>query len=460
MHTISRRTLMRTALAGTAAIAAPAIGARAQVSDVDVAIIGAGAAGVAAARRLAEAKVKFALIEASDHAGGRCVTDTTTFGAPFDRGAHWIHRPQSNEIVTLAQGSGVEIYPAPSGQKLRVPPRRAREGELEDFLAALVRANRAILDAGRGRDGPAAAAVPKDLGSWQDTVAFVLGPYSVGKSLNEMSAVDFARAPERVTDVFCREGYGTLLARLARRLPIQTSTPARKIDWRGGLSIETPKGTLRSRAIIVTVSTDVLASDAIRFDPDLPASHADAARALSLGQYEQIALEIPGNALDLDRDDVVFEQASGPRTAALLANIGGTALHSVAVGGAFALDLAGDGEAAMAAFARDWVDRVFGSGMRDKIKRVSATRWSADPLVRGAFSAAAPGRAEARRALQQPLRGRIWFAGEAAHETLWGTVNGAWESGTRAAEAALRSIGSLKDDKPEQATRRRRRLRD
>jgi monoamine oxidase len=429
---------------------------------VPVAIVGAGAAGIAAARRLTAAKVRFAMIEAADRIGGRCATDAATFSTPFDRGAHWIHRLDDNPLVKAAADSGLDIYPAPRRQKLRVPPRRARASETEEFLAALVRANHAIVDAGRRRGDVAAAAVlPADLGPWRDTVEFVLGPYSVGKALGDVSAADFARAPERVADTFCREGYGTLLARLARPLPVQLNTPARKIDWRSGLAIDTPKGTIRARAIIVTVSTGVLAAGSIAFEPELPASFGEAVRALSLGHYEQIGLEIPGNPLDLDKDDVVFEQAAGTRTAALLGNIGGTSLCTVNVGGALARDLGRDGEAAMTSFAAEWLARTFGGEAKGIVKRTSATRWSIDPLVRGAFSVAAPGRADAHRVLQQPLRERIWFAGEAAHDTLWGTVNGAWESGTRAAEAALRTIGALKEPRQEPDKKKpRRRRRD
>ncbi len=143
----------------------------------------------------------------------------------------------------------------------------------------------------------------------------------------------------------------------------------------------------------------------------------------------------------------------------MLANIGGTSLCMVSVGGPLARDLAQEGEGAMTAFALESLDRMFGSGSRDKVKRMAAARWSVDPFVRGAFSAAAPGRSDARRTLMAPLRDRVWFAGEASHETLWGTVNGAWESGNRAAEGALRLIGNIKDDKrePEQPRRRRRR---
>src|SRR5436305_10312635 len=122
-------------LSGAAALASTAaLGAVSGSGETDVAIIGAGAAGIAAARKMAAAGRRFALIEASDHAGGRCVTDNRTFGMPFDRGAHWVHLPDLNPVARLAARTGLELYPAPPGQKLRAGKRYAREGEMEDYL--------------------------------------------------------------------------------------------------------------------------------------------------------------------------------------------------------------------------------------------------------------------------------------------------------------------------------------
>ena len=77
----------------------------------------------------------------------------------------------------------------------------------------------------------------------------------------------------------------------------------------------------------------------------------------------------------------------------------------------------------------------------------------------GAFSSASPGGQRARRILMEPVRDRLWFAGEAAHETLWGTVGGAWESGERAADAALKRLGFVAPEprEPVRAPPRRRR---
>src|SRR5687767_10646758 len=211
--TLNRRNF----IVGSAALAsAPALGAVSASGETDVAIIGAGAAGIAAARKVAAAGRRFALIEASDRVGGRCVTDNRIFGVPFDRGAHWVHMPDINPLAKLAARTRLDLYPAPPGQKLRIGRRNAREGEMEDYLATIVRANRAIQDAARGKaDVACMQALPKDLGEWRPAVEFVLGPFARGKNLDEISAVDFARALERDVDAFCRQGFGALLARLA-----------------------------------------------------------------------------------------------------------------------------------------------------------------------------------------------------------------------------------------------------
>jgi monoamine oxidase len=315
---------------------------------------------------------------------------------------------------------------------------------MEDYLTATVRANRAIAEAGRGRQDVACAqALPKDLGDWQPTIEFALGPFGCAKDLAEVSALDFSRSVERNNDMFCREGLGALIAKLADGLPVQLSRPASLIDWseRNRIEIRTAKGLLVARTVIVTVSTGVLMSDKLKFEPELPRRYLDAIEKLRLGSYDHIALELPGNPLVLQRDELVFEKAGSAHTAAILANISGTALYTIEVAGKFGADLAASGEPEMVSFALDWLTGLYGADIRKAVKRTSATRWNHEPWTLGAFSAAAPGGQWARAALAEPVRDRIFFAGEATHETLWGTVGGAWASGERAADAVLRKLG-------------------
>lgn len=416
--------------------------------EADIVVIGAGAAGIAAARRIQAASRKVIVVEAANQIGGRCLTDSSSFDAPFDRGARWMHNPDTNPIIKLARAAGLEIVTAPSSQKIRVGRRNARAGETEEFLATLVKANRAIDDASRKADISCAAALPNQLGDWGSTIDFMLGASFAGKDLKDLSVVDKVRAGDRSAVLGCRQGLGTLIAKLGEQLPVSLSTPASHIDWSNrDVTVETPSGRIAARAAIITVSSNVLTAGNIKFMPDIPKRTLDATSKLSLGSYDHIVLQMPGNPLGLARDDVLVEQSTSTRTALLLANMGGSSLCSIDVGGSFGRDLSAQGEKAMVAFATEWLTKLFGSDAAATVKKSVATRWNASPYVLGAMSAAAPGGQLSRKILSEPI-GCMFLAGEATHETLWGTVDGAWESGERAADAALRRIGALKDSGP------------
>ncbi len=436
----------------------PGLGGRAGAAplprEADIVVIGAGAAGIAAARRIMAANRKVIVVEAASQIGGRCQTDTTTFEVPFDRGARWMHNPETNPMIKPARAAGLEITTAPLGQKIRIGRRYARPGETEEFLAALVRANRAIDDASRRSDVSCASVLPKDLGDWAGTAEFVLGANFAGKDLKELSVVDKARAQDRNSAIACRQGLGTLIAKLGEQVPLSLSTPANRISWGSrDVTVETPSGKIAARAAVITVSSNVLAAGNIKFAPEIPKRTLDAASRLSLGSYDRIALQMPGNPLGLVRDDIIIEQSNSTRTALMYANMGGSSLCTLDVAGSFGRDLSAQGEAAMVAFAVEWMTKLFGSDAAAAVKKSSATRWNAAPFALGAMSAAGPGGQASRKVLTEPI-GCMYLAGEATHETLWGTIDGAWESGERAAEAALRRIGALKDTEPAPAPAR------
>src|ERR1700724_1986315 len=183
MPAITRRQFL--AAAGSAA-AGPVLANAATNPDFDVIIIGAGAAGISAARRIARSGKTFAVFEASDHWGGLCFTDLKTFGVPYDQGAHWVHETEAFPVDQFASKAGLETYKEPSAERLRiaippdprlrVPTRMARVPELEEFYSKHVRCNQAIASAGPS-DISCAGALPKDIGDWRPTVEFMLGPF-------------------------------------------------------------------------------------------------------------------------------------------------------------------------------------------------------------------------------------------------------------------------------------------
>ena len=136
---------------------------------------------------------------------------------PFDRGAHWIHNPDDNPLAQGWRRDRPRDLSGAARAAIRIGPRNAREGELEDYLAALVRANRAIAEAVRGKadvggGARAADAISATGGRPSNSRS---GPYVCGKDLDEVSAADLGRAGDRERAAFCRQGYGALLAKLA-----------------------------------------------------------------------------------------------------------------------------------------------------------------------------------------------------------------------------------------------------
>ena len=400
--------------------AAPALPVRSASGDYDVAIIGAGAAGLAAGRRIAQAGKSYVILEAGDRTGGRIASASLPSGAVYDRGANRFSAPARNPLVAVARAERLKLYEPSPGRRLYIGAREARDGEYDDFTASLRRASRTIAAVAElGRDIAAARALP-ELGDWLGTVAFVLGPLTSAKDLEEVSTVDLSRAEDRPDDVMIREGTAALIAAAGKSLAIELNTAVQRIDMGGHGRVElgTTRGTLTARTVIVTASTSVLASDRLRFSPSLPAQHAAALAKLSLGTYERAIFELPGNPYRFGTDERIIFKTDNSKSV-------------------------------MTGFITDDLAARCGEGVKPSLGKIQLTHWSKEPWVLGGFSAAAPGAAASRRALMEPISDRVFLAGEAAHETLWGTVAGAALSGERAAAAALRYLGPSAPQEPQ-----------
>lgn len=450
-------------LGGVAALAAsPALAqTAAQASipgDVDVVIVGAGAAGIAAARRVSAAGRSYALLEAQDRIGGRVWTAPGALGIAHDRGAHRISASGRNPLVALGRLAGLKLTrPAPF-RRLYVGAREARDSEYDNFTAARHRASRAIAAAGEaGLDLPAARTLP-DLADWHGTVSFVLGPFATTKDLEEVSTVDLSRADDQVEELVCAGGMGRLIAAAAEPLRIALEAPVSRIDarGRGSVTVETGRGSVRTNAVIVTASTGVLNAALIRFEPGLPKRTADAIAGLSLGTRDRLIFELKGNPLDLADDQRAIFKSNDSRAIALIGRAGGTDLAYADFCGRFGLEMANAGEGVMKDFVAETLAAHFGAESKKSIGRAEAVRWSREPWILGAGSVAAPHRGSNRRALGEPVHDRIFLAGEALHENWWGTVAGAWISGERAADAALRLIDRAAATTERKAAPRRR----
>lgn len=233
--------------------------------DADVVVIGAGVAGIAAARKIAAAGRRVVVIEATSRIGGRCVTDTATFDAPFDRGARWLHLPDGIRSQS-SRARRFDLYPAPQGQKIRIGRRDARASETEDFLTTLVRVNRAIGDASRGGRADVAAdtVIPRDARRMGADTRLCCALYDRRGFARDIGHRSRPRRRAQ-SSLVLPSGSGRADRRsFSEPVPFILSTPVSRIAWRdNGADIETSAGKVAARTVIVAAADpNVLAANA------------------------------------------------------------------------------------------------------------------------------------------------------------------------------------------------------
>ena len=418
------------------------------MSDLDVVVIGAGAAGLAAARALVAQGRSVLVLEASGRIGGRAWTahPPELGGVWFDMGAIWLHAAECNPLVPLARAANERLLDAAEIRCKRtfVGNRPATEAEYAAYDDAWRRfeeaADRLL---GGTSDLPLSAvaqALPDD--PWAATIEAWEGPVICAADADRYSLRDWRRNALWGSNLVPDGGIGAFIARrLGAGLDIRPNTPATGIDWSGshGVEVRTERGTVRAGACIVTASTGVLASGAIRFSPALPAYWQNALATLPMGLAIKVALRATGpDRLDLPMHcslDHRLERAGEPFMIFQCWPYGRDYVQGW-IGGSPAWELSRLGEAATADFALAELRRLLGARAVTLFAGGArlVTRWDADPWARGAYAYVPPGQAAARTAMAEPLaEGRLVFAGEAYHDGLAGTVGGAWLSGEAAA---------------------------
>jgi monoamine oxidase len=408
-------------------------------SSFDLIVIGAGTAGLATARRALELGLTTTILEAKDRIGGRAHTDSATFGVPWDRGAHWLHNADRNPFTAFADAAGFAYEQASTPRRLWSEgwADTARQAELDDYYARAFAAVRAAGAA--GLDRPATEVIPPHprframFDSWLAAFA--------GVDPERLSTLDYARYQDGGGNWPVVDGYGALVARFGQGLPVDLRARALRVRWGGKeVAVETARGTLEGRSVVVTASTSVLAVGGIAFDPPLPARKQEAFAAIPLGEANKVAIAFerdvfgPGDSYRLHiehrtREAIRFEFRPFGRNLAL-----------GYLAGRFAAELEAKGPDAMAAFALDQLVQVFGAGLRKHTRGVASTAWCGDPDILGGYSCARPGFADLRPRLAEPLAERLFFAGEACSLEAYGTVHGAALTGAAAAEAIARGL--------------------
>jgi monoamine oxidase len=399
-------------------------------ADPDVIIVGAGSAGIAAARHLLAHGLTVTILEARHRIGGRTLTRSFR-GHPLDLGAHWLHAGPINPLVKLGRQRREPLRRAPVEGHFFMRGRQGSRAEGAALDRAFATADRAMTQGAKAREDQPAAKVLPPMGPQGRRVASIHGLVS-GRPLGEVSLHDFP-SMEYADNLFIAGGLGAYIGRLARGLPIRLGTPVRLIDWSGdGVRVETAAGTLRGKVVIVTTPMAVLQQDAIRFAPALPKAVQEAIHGFTQGVYEHVVLHWPDSPFrGADRLATLSGRHREPP--GLLTRIDNTPLHFFELDQPTAAGLDRRDAHAPHRHARAVLAEHFGHRAIRNLSALHSTAWRHDPLSRASWAVVPPGLYPIRDILKAPVGERIWFGGEALSRAQWGTAGGAWEEGERAA---------------------------
>jgi monoamine oxidase len=407
-------------------------------SSVDVAIIGAGAAGLGAAHALKDSGLSFLVLEARDRVGGRGHTIMATPEITFDVGCGWLHSADRNSFVPIAAQFGFDINKT-------LPPWRERAWgnafppeERGDFIRSLDEFFQRLHGAAKsGRDG--AANLYLEPGNRWNPMIDAISSYINGAETDRVSILDFDAYEDSNLNWRLRRGYGALMAAYGVPLPVAFNCAVSLIDHSAKrLRIETSLGALTADKVIVTVPTNLIAQGTIRFHPALP-DKVDASAHLPLGLADKVVL-----ALD---EPEALPAEGNLRGATMRTAMGTYHLRPFGqpciegfFGGRYAQALEDAGDGAIAAASIDEITGFLGNDFRRKLKPLKESRWARDPFARGSYSHALPGHAGKRAVLATPVDGRLFFAGEATSPNFFSTAHGARDSGERAAREVLKDV--------------------
>ncbi len=406
------------------------------MTNPEVVVIGAGAAGIGAGLELQSRGIPFVILEASDRVGGRAYTDTTSMPRPWDQGAHWLHCADVNPLVAWADRLGAEYrqnddqaaFGSWTSGRWRTPAEAAEE---DDAIGA---AFAAVYAAAReGRDVPIAEVITK--GTPFDGATRCILQLMASEDPEHVSCLGYADYADTEVNWPVESGYGDLVRQMSAALPIRLGVTVTRVDQTAqGVEVETSDGTIRAQRAIVTVSTNVLASGAIAFGPGPVQAVLERIADVPCGAYEKVAISLKRRIEpEADRRFCLIATKSEDTPIDFLISPSEPHMMLAQFGGDLARDGAADGPDGLAARAIEALVHAYGGDARREILATATTSWQSNPLIRGAYSYARPGTAQSRHAMIAEDTGSIAFAGEAFSRQWQATVHGAYQTGRDAA---------------------------
>ncbi|MCP4766238.1 MAG: FAD-dependent oxidoreductase [Gammaproteobacteria bacterium] len=435
-----RRLLLK---AGVASMLVPRIVFANTPTNPEVVIIGAGIAGIEAAKTLHDKGISFVVVEANNRIGGRVHTNNDIFGVPFDMHAHWVNYPTANPLIKYGKNNGFDIYRDPRVSKSFVGNREATEEEYRDQDKTYKLFNQKIKSSAYtvgGDDDNARTALGEDFFKrpWGYTVASNWGVWGMAQNSKDYSPTDWWNS-EGGGQHFCREGYGSLVAHYGREVPVSLNTWVTEIDWGGdGVEVITTAGTLKAKVAILTVSVGVLANNRIKFTPELPQEKLEAIDGIDMAVMNYIGLQFTDDVFGFGADVYVDQQQHDENGVGYMANMSGTNLVYSYVGGDQAKALENEKMDVAIAYSLDGMKSMLGNDIEKKFIKGYATTTGKIPFWGGSYSTAKPGKQPMRAVLRQTLAKKLFFSGEACSPNRWASVDGGLNAGKASAKEAAR----------------------
>ena len=410
-------------------------------NEYDLIIIGAGAAGIAAAHAARDAGLNAIVVEAQDRVGGRGFTDYESFSQPFDHGCQWLHAASINPLRPIADRLGFRYRRGEIDLRIHDGHWWLNDTIAAEYAAMYTATYERIEAAGKAGEDVAAETCIDPTSRWAQLFRQSFAPY-ISAEPKDASVFNLARYRDTGENWPVEDGLGALIKALAdevkRAVEIRLSCPVKSIDWGDdAVMVGTLDGMLFAKAVLITVSTAVLAGNRLKFFPLLPDWKLDAIAKLPLGFAEKIGFEFKADPFaGLQSHFATMDWPDAP--------MGSFHIHPfdrpmavLYLGGGPCRDLALAGETAMIDYASAMLGRLFGAEILEDITRAKATSWTTNPCIGGAYSVLVPGGGEARAALARSLDDKLFFAGEATSPDAFQTAHGAWQSGLDAMKQIL-----------------------
>ncbi len=417
--------------------------------ETDVVVIGAGAAGLSAAKELEKRGLGYVIVEGSHRIGGRAYSEEIASGVWFDLGCSFLHYGATNPFVPIADALGIplnheradvlsNIRGFRDGSPL-IDEDRARFEQYFDDCDTAIEASVA-----RGEDLAISELVDTENDFFVPHANLMTAINNM--DIDETSAADYAGFAEdggtAKLDIPVPGGYGNLVKAWGADVEVMLDCRVERIGWSGpGVSVETIKGTMRGRVALVTVSTGILAANSILFDPLLPDWKINAYLGLPTGTLNKTCLHFDKDVFGPDGLAICATWSEAGDSGLLEANVNANNTAIVFTGGRHGVWLEKQGQKASHDFALDRVADVFGNAVRKHVTRSIATAWTTEPWTLGAYSCARPGQAHQRKELARPIDDLLFFAGEATISGANATCHGAYLSGIRAAQEIASCLG-------------------